>query len=286
MQFIEILKVIFLGIVEGITEWLPISSTGHLLLIDSWFELNASEDFKDMFFVVIQLGAILAVVALFFKNLFPFSFQKEKSEKLQVKTDKNILSLWGKILVACIPAGAIGILFDDFLDAYLHTPLTISLTLIAYGVAFLFIENNNKEKPFRIQSVNEISYKDALIIGVFQVLSLIPGTSRSGATIIGALLIGVCRPAGAEFTFYLAIPVMVGASAIKIFKFILSGATLLSAELFYLLLGCVVAFAVSLLAIKFLMNFVKKHDFKVFGWYRIALGAIVIVTLVVLPMFA
>ena len=151
MQFIEILKVIFLGIVEGITEWLPISSTGHLLLIDSWFELNASEDFKDMFFVVIQLGAILAVVALFFKNLFPFSFQKEKSEKLQVKTDKNILSLWGKILVACVPAGAIGILFDDFLDAYLHTPLTISLTLIAYGIAFLFIEKNNKEKPFRIQ---------------------------------------------------------------------------------------------------------------------------------------
>lgn len=286
MEFIEILKVIFLGIVEGITEWLPISSTGHLLLVDVLFTLNASEEFKEMFFVVIQLGAILAVLFLFFKNLFPFSFQKDENKKLQIKTDTNILSLWGKILVACVPAGVIGILFDDFLEAHLHTPFVISLTLIAYGIAFLFIENKNKENSFRIQDVQAISYKDALIIGVFQVLSLIPGTSRSGATIIGALLIGVCRPAGAEFTFYLAIPVMIGASAIKILKFILSGTTLLAAEFAYLLIGCVVAFAVSMLVIKFLMNFVKKHDFKVFGWYRIALGIVVLATMGLPLLFA
>ena len=190
MDFIEILKVIFLGIVEGITEWLPISSTGHMLLIDSLFTLKASDAFKDMFFVVIQLGAILAVVLLFFKNLFPFSLEKGENKNLKINTDKNILSLWGKILVACIPAGCIGILFDDFLEANLHTPLTISLTLIIYGIAFLFIENKNKDNVFRTDDVHKISYKDALIIGVFQVLSLIPGTSRSGATIIGALLIG------------------------------------------------------------------------------------------------
>lgn len=279
MQILEILTVIFLGIVEGITEWLPISSTGHMLLIDALFTLQASEEFKEMFFVVIQLGAILAVVTLFFKNLFPFSFGKTEKQKLQIKTDKNIFSLWGKILVACVPAGVIGILFDDFLEAHLHTPLVISLTLIAYGIAFLFIENKNKENTFRVDNVQAISYKDALIIGVFQVLSLIPGTSRSGATIIGALLIGIARPAGAEFTFYLAIPVMVGASAIKILKFILGGSTLLGAELFYLLIGCVVAYVVSLFAIKFLMNFVKKHDFKVFGWYRIALGVLVLATM-------
>ena len=285
MQFLEILKVLLLGIVEGITEWLPISSTGHLLLVDKLFTLSASDDFKEMFFVVIQLGAILAVVFLFFKNLFPFILKKEENGKISVNSDKQILSLWGKILVACIPAGVIGILFDDLLEAYLHTPFIISLTLIGYGIAFLFVENANKDKPALIQTTQEITYKQALIIGAFQVLSLIPGTSRSGATILGALIIGIARPAGAEFTFYLAIPVMVGASAIKILKFIFSGTVLAFAELGYLLIGLVVAFAVSLLAIRFLMNFVKKHNFKVFGWYRIVLGALVIATMVLPSLF-
>ena len=286
MDILEILKVIFLGIIEGITEWLPISSTGHLLLTDALFSLQASEEFKEMFFVVIQLGAILAVVVLFFQNLFPLSIQRNSNKTLTVKPKSDVLSLWGKILVACVPAGVIGILFDDLLDAYLYTPFVISLTLIGYGVAFLFIENSNKNKPFRVDTVHAISYKDALIIGAFQVLSLIPGTSRSGATIIGALLIGISRPAGAEFTFYLAIPVMVGASAIKILKFILSGTALLPAEIGYLLIGCAVAFAVSMFAIKFLISFVKKNNFKVFGWYRIALGVIVLAALVIPPLFA
>ncbi len=285
MDFIEILKVIFLGIVEGITEWLPISSTGHLLLVDQLFALSASEEFKEMFFVVIQLGAILAVVVLFFQNLFPFRFEKNDAGKLTVTAQKDIFSLWGKILVACVPAGVIGILFDDLLEAYLHTPFVISLTLILYGIAFLFVENRNKNKPCSIEKTEQITYKHALIIGAFQVLSLIPGTSRSGATILGALLIGIARPAGAEFTFYLAIPVMIGAGAIKTLKFILSGTALMGAELGYLLIGCAVAFAVSLLAIKFLMNFVKKHNFKIFGWYRIALGLLVIATMVLPSLF-
>ena len=285
MDFIEILKVIFLGLVEGITEWLPVSSTGHMLLVDAWFSLKASDAFKDMFFVVIQLGAILAVVALFWNKLFPW--RKEKSDgKATLVTDKNILNLWGKVLVACIPAGVIGIAFDDLLEQYLQTPLIISITLIVYGVAFILIENRNKGKQLPIQTTQEITYKHALIIGAFQVLSLIPGTSRSGATIIGALLVGIARPAGAEFTFFLAIPVMAGASAIKLLKFFMESGSMSGAEVGYLLIGAIVAFAVSMLAIKFLMNFVKKHDFKVFGWYRIALGIIVIASLVLPPFFA
>ncbi len=286
MDFIEILKVIFLGLVEGITEWLPVSSTGHMLLVDAWFSLKASDAFKDMFFVVIQLGAILAVVALFWKKLFPWHREKTDGNKATIVTDKNILNLWGKVLVACIPAGVIGILFDDLLEQYLHTPLVISITLIVYGVAFILVENKNKTKQLPIQTTQEITYKHALIIGAFQVLSLIPGTSRSGATIIGALLVGIARPAGAEFTFFLAIPVMAGASAIKLLKFFMDSGSMSGAEAGYLLIGALVAFAVSMLAIKFLMNFVKKHDFKVFGWYRIALGAIVIATLVLPPFFA
>ncbi len=299
MEFIEILKVFLLGIVEGITEWLPISSTGHMLLVDELFSLKASEAFKEMFFVVIQLGAILAVVVLFWNKLFPFKLQKQESEqaidnnadggkakaKMKIVADKNIFNLWGKVLVACIPAAVLGILFDDLLEQYLHTPLIISIMLIVYGVGFIWIENRNKNKALPIQSTNEISYKHALIIGAFQVLSLIPGTSRSGATIIGALLIGVSRPAGAEFTFYLAIPVMVGASAIKILKFFMDAGVMTVPEIGYLLIGCAVAFIVSLVAIKFLMNFVKKHDFKVFGWYRIALGALVIGALVIPSFF-
>ncbi len=292
MEFWEIIKVILLGLIEGITEWLPISSTGHMLLFDAVpaFSLKASQAFKEMFFVVIQLGAILAVVVLFFKQLFPWKKQTistdSKGEMRKIVTDKGILNLWGKVLVACIPAGIIGILFDDFLEAHLHTPLVISLTLIAYGVAFILVENKNKGKHLPIETTDTITYKHALLIGAFQVLSLIPGTSRSGATILGALLIGIQRPAGAQFTFFLAIPVMAGASAIKFLKFFMDGAGMSGAEIGYLAIGCIVAFAVSLLAIKFLMNFVKKHDFKVFGWYRIALGAIVIATLVIPPFFA
>lgn len=283
MDFIEILKVIFLGIVEGITEWLPVSSTGHMLLVDALFTLNAEKSFKEMFFVVIQLGAILAVVVLFWNKLFPV---KRNEETKKISWDKGILNLWGKVLVACVPAGIIGILFDDLLEQYLHTPLIISIMLIAYGIAFILVERYNKGKTLPLQSTDEITYKHALIIGVFQVLSLIPGTSRSGATILGALLIGIARPAGAEFTFYLAIPVMAGASAIKLLKFFMESGGFAVAELGYLAIGCVVAFAVSMLAIKFLMNFVKKHDFQVFGWYRIALGVLVIGCLVVPPLFA
>ncbi len=291
MEFLEILKVILLGIVEGITEWLPVSSTGHMLLLDELVTLRASEAFKEMFFVVIQLGAILAVVVLFWHKLFPWHKESTEStdgqiQKGKIVTDKNILSLWGKVLVACVPAGVIGILFDDLLEKYLHTPLVIALTLIIYGVAFILIENRNKTKDLPLKTTADITYKHALIIGAFQVLSLIPGTSRSGATIIGALLIGVARPAGAEFTFYLAIPVMAGASAIKLLKFFLDAGGFSGAEFGYLVIGALVAFIVSMLAIKFLMNFVKKHDFKVFGWYRIALGALVIATLVVPALLA
>lgn len=290
MEFLEILKVVFLGIIEGITEWLPVSSTGHLLLTDKFLPLNASQEFKDMFFVVVQLGAILAVVLLYWSKLFPFSLKKQtdesqtsKTNSLQLVVKKDSLILWGKVLVACIPAGVIGILFDDFLETHLHTPFVISLTLILYGIAFIIIEKRNKEKVLPVQSTDEITYKQALFIGLFQVLSLIPGTSRSGATIIGALLLGVARPAGAEFTFFLAVPVMAGASAIKILKFLLESGGFSGAEFGYLFIGTLVAFAVSLVAMKFLTNFVKKHDFSVFGWYRIVLGVVVVITLVLPP---
>ena len=289
MEFIEILKVILLGIIEGITEWLPVSSTGHMILVDEILPLKLSEAFKEMFFVVIQLGAILAVIVMFFGKLFPFRLQKKEEEqgsKSKLIADMGILNLWGKVIVACLPAAVIGILFDDLLEKYLHTPLIISLALIVYGVAFIWIENRNKQRELPIKETSQISYKQAIIIGAFQVLSLIPGTSRSGATILGALLIGVARPAGAEFTFFLAIPVMLGASAIKLLKFFLASGGFTGAELGYLLIGAAVAFAVSLIAIKFLMNFVKKHDFKLFGWYRIALGVIVIAALVRPPLFA
>ena len=235
-----------------------------------------------MFQVVIQLGAILAVPLLFWKRLFPFALEKKSDGKTAITADKKILSLWGKVIVGCVPAGVIGILFDDFLEAHLQTPLVISLTLIAYGIAFIVIENYNKNKELPIKSTDEITYKHALLIGLFQVLSLIPGTSRSGATIIGALIIGVARPAGAEFTFFLAIPVMLGASAIKILKFILASGGFSGVEFGYLLIGTLVAFAVSLFVIKFLMDFVRKHDFKVFGVYRIGLGALILLLLVLL----
>ena len=275
MDIIEILKVIFLGIVEGITEWLPVSSTGHMLLVDNLFTLSQPEAFKQMFFVVIQLGAIASVIVLFWKKLWPI-----KRENRTLSLDRGTLSTWGKILLACLPAGVIGILFDDFLEAHLHTPLVIAITLIVYGVAFIIVEN----KRSTLLRDRSISYKTAILIGLFQVLSLIPGTSRSGATILGALLLGIDRPEAAEFTFLLAVPVMVGASAIKILKYLMV-ATFTVPQILYLLIGCVVAFVVSLLAIKFLMNFVKNHDFKVFGIYRIVLGLVVIGALVVPTLF-
>lgn len=269
LDFLEILKVIFLGIVEGITEWLPISSTGHMLLVDEFISLNMSDEFKEMFFVVIQLGAILAVVLLFWNKMFPFQF-KDKNKPI-IKAD--IFSLWFKVVVACIPGAVVTLLFDDYIEAHFHTPVVIAMTLILYGVAFILVENWNKRRVPSVRRLSDITYQTALMIGLFQVLSIIPGTSRSGATIIGALLIGVSRVAAAEFTFFLAVPVMFGLSAIKILKF---GFAFTPAELLVLGIGVIVAFGVSVFVIKFLMGYIKKHDFKVFGWYRIVLGIIVL----------
>lgn len=269
LNFIEILKVIFLGIVEGITEWLPISSTGHMLLVDELITLNMSEAFKEMFFVVIQLGAILAVVVRFWNEMFPFQFK----DKTQPIVKKDTFSLWFKVVVACIPGAIVTVLFDDYIEAHFHTPVVIASTLILYGIAFIAIEVWNKKRVPSIRHLSDITYKTALIIGLFQVLSIIPGTSRSGATIVGALLIGVSRVAAAEFTFFLAVPVMFGLSALKILKF---GFTFTGIEILTLGLGMTVAFLVSVLVIKFLMSYIKKHDFKIFGWYRILLGIIVL----------
>lgn len=284
MELIEILKILLLGIVEGITEWLPVSSTGHMVLIEHVFSLNASQDFIDVFLAVVQCGATLAVVLLFFNKLFPLSLKHEEG-KNQIIVKKDTMTLWYKVIVGCVPAGIIGIIFDDFLEEHLYTPAVISATLIIYGIAFILIENRNKNKTLPVQSTAEITYKQAFLIGLFQVLALIPGTSRSGATILGALLLGIARPAGAEFTFFMAAPVMFGASCIRLLKFFLDGGVFTGAELGYLFIGTLTAFAVSLFAINFLMNFVKKHDFKIFGWYRIALGVIVIVTLVIPTFF-
>lgn len=270
MNIIEIIKVIFLGIVEGITEWLPISSTGHMLLVDEFVSLNFSENFKEMFFVVIQLGAIIAVVVMFWNKMWPFQFK----DKSQPKVKMDTINMWLKVVVACIPSAVLGLLFDDLLEKYFGNAVTIAIMLILYGVAFILIENWNKKRTPKVATLNEISYQTAFIIGLFQVLSMIPGTSRSGATIVGALLIGISRTAAAEFTFFLAVPTMVGASALKLFKF---GLDFTGEEIFALVLGMVVAFVVSLLCIKWLMSFIKKHDFKVFGWYRIVLGIIVLV---------
>ncbi len=264
----SIILILIIGIIEGITEWLPVSSTGHMLLFDEFFTLNATEEFKEMFFVVIQLGAILAVVVMFWSKMFPFSFKKEEK---RVKTD--ILMMWLKVAVACIPSAVLGLLFDDFLEAYFGGAVSISIMLILYGIAFIVVEKWNKKRTPKCETLADIGFKSAIIIGLFQVLSMIPGTSRSGATIIGALIIGVSRTAAAEFTFFLALPTMLGASALKIVKY---GFSFTSAELLALLLGCVTAFAVSLIAIKFLMSFVKRHDFSAFGWYRIVLGIAVL----------
>lgn len=271
-DFIEILKVIFLGIVEGITEWLPISSTGHMLLVDEFIHLNMSAAFKEMFFVVIQLGAILAVVIMFWKKMFPFQLK----DKTQSVIKKNTFIIWLKVIIACIPGAVITILFDDYIEAHLHTPMVIAATLVIYGLAFIVIEIWNRKNIPITPSLEDISYKIAFLIGMFQVLSIIPGTSRSGATIIGALLLGVSRVAAAEFTFFLAVPVMFGLSAIKILKF---GISFTITEILFLVIGMITAFIVSVLVIKFLMEYIKKHDFKIFGWYRIVLGILVILLL-------
>ncbi len=275
IDFIEILKVIFLGIVEGITEWLPISSTGHMILVDEFIKLAVSENFKEFFFVIIQLGAIMAVVVLYFKKLFPFEFKKVDG-KNKIISNKDTWILWGKVLIACVPAGIIGLLFDDLLDTYLYNAITVSLMLIIYGILFIIVERRNKGKEERVKDLKSISIKDALIIGIFQILALIPGTSRSGATILGAILIGVSRGVAAEFTFFLAIPVMVGASLFKMLKFIGEGFVMVSSEWVILIVGLLTAFIVSIIAIKFLMSYIKKNDFQAFGVYRIILGLIVL----------
>ncbi len=273
MNIIEILKVIVLGIVEGITEWLPISSTGHLIIVNEFLKLKASDAFVEMFNVVIQLGAILAVIVLYFKRLWPID-KKKDSKGLEWNKDKLIL--WAKILVACVPAGIIGILFDDKIDEIFYNPYVVSVTLIIYGVAFILIEIRNRNKEFKITDVRAMTFKTALIIGLFQVLALIPGTSRSGATIVGAMLIGTSRTAAAEFTFFLAIPVMAGASLVKILKFVSDGTGFTQNELYMLIIGMLVAYLVSMLVIKFLMSYIRKHDFKPFGVYRIILGIAVL----------
>ena len=268
VDFIEIIKVVILGIVEGITEWLPISSTGHMLLVDEFIQMDMTKEFKEMFFVVIQLGAILAVVILFWDKMWPF---QSKSKGSVIK--KDTFSMWFKVVVACIPGAIVTLLFDDYIEAHLHTPTVIAAALIIYGIAFIVVENRNKNRTPTTLELQDITYKTAFLIGLFQVLSIIPGTSRSGSTIIGALLIGVSRVAAAEFTFFLAVPVMIGLSFIKLLKF---GFAFTSAELIVLTVGCVVAFLVSVVVIKFLMSYIKKRDFKIFGWYRIVLGTILL----------
>lgn len=265
MIFIEILKVIILGIVEGITEWLPISSTGHMILIDEFIKLDVTREFKEMFLVVIQLGAILAVIFIFFNKLNPFIKNKEKR--------KDVINSWIIVLIGCVPAGIIGVLFDDFIDSHFYNALVVSITLILYGVCFIIIENNSKNKKASTSSFKNITPKLAIYIGLFQLLSLIPGTSRSGTTILGGLLLGMERSVAVEYTFFLAIPIMFGASFLKLIKF---GFVFSSMELVLLIVGMLVAFLVSLIIIKYLLKYVKKNDFKVFGWYRIILGIILI----------
>ena len=269
-EFLEILKVVFLGIVEGITEWLPVSSTGHMILVDEFLKLNVSDAFLEMFLVVIQLGAILAVPVMFWERLFPFSRSSTAAE------NSRIWSLWFKVIVGVLPAAVLGFLLDDLLDKYLYNYVVVAAMLIIYGIAFILIERFKKDDDYRINDVYDITYKDAALIGCFQVLSLIPGTSRSGATILGGMLTGVSRTAAAEFSFFLAIPVMVGASLLKIAKFVIAGVTLAPFELILLFVGIAVSFVVSLLVINFLMSFVKRHSFSVFGLYRIVLGIIVL----------
>ncbi|HHU53134.1 MAG TPA: undecaprenyl-diphosphate phosphatase [Clostridiaceae bacterium] len=276
MQWIEVFKAVLFGIIEGITEWLPVSSTGHMILLDEFVTLNLSEQFKSLFIVVIQLGAIIAVVLLFWQNIWPFPRKlNPHTGKKQITVDKSIIDLWLKILVGCVPAGIVGLLFDEQIDALFYNYTTVAIMLILVGIAFIIIENYNKKRHPKIVRSDQITYKIALIIGVFQLIAAVfPGTSRSGATILGGILIGLSRTLAAEFTFYLAIPVMFGASALKMFKmdYSLMGAV----EWTTLLVGMMVAFAVSYLIINFLMNYIRKNDFKVFGYYRVILGGLVL----------
>ena len=271
MGIFDVFVAVIWGIVEGITEWLPVSSTGHMILVEEFLKFQ-DEQFSQMFLVVVQLGAILAVVLLFWSRIWPFRFTKrERGESI---IDWKIMQMWFKIIVACLPAAIVGILFDDWIDEVFYNAYVVAGALIVYGILFIIVENWNKGRKPAITSVTEIGYDTALIIGIFQLLAaVVPGTSRSGATIIGALLLGVARGAAAEFTFYLAIPVMFGASALKLIKF---GFHFTAAEFGFLMLGCVVSFGMSVIAIKFLMNYIKKNDFKVFGYYRIILGALII----------
>ena len=271
MEFLEILKAILFGLVEGITEWLPISSTGHMILLDEFVKLNVSEEFLEMFLVVVPLGAILAVVLLFWNQLFPFQFHSPYIKK-------DIFSMWFKIIIACIPAAMVGLFFDDYFNALFYNYQTVAIALIVFGILFIIIEDINKNRKPKVKRLGDITYPIALIIGLFQLIAAIfPGTSRSGATIIGALAIGVSRTTAAEFTFFLAIPVMFGASLLKVVKFIAKvGFAFSSGELMILLIGMAVAFIVSIIVIKFLMGYIKKNNFKVFGWYRIVLGIVVL----------
>ncbi len=270
-MLLECLKAVLFGIVEGVTEWLPISSTGHLILLNEFVRLDVSEEFGSMFDVVIQLGAILAVVVLFFYKLNPFAPSKSPAAK------RHTWELWSKVLVSIIPSGIVGIALDDWMDANLHNGIVVSIALIVYGVAFILVERMNRGRKPRIQDVHQIDYKTALYIGCFQCLSLIPGTSRSGSTILGAILLGVGRSAGSEFSFFMAIPTMLGASAIKMLKFLLSGIAPTGTEILVLIIGCVVSFLVSMAVIKGLMEYVRRHSFSVFGVYRIVLGAVVLI---------
>ncbi|NLC42696.1 MAG: undecaprenyl-diphosphate phosphatase [Clostridiales bacterium] len=270
---LDLLKAVLWGIVEGITEWLPISSTGHMILLDELIKLNVTDSFKEMFLVVIQLGAIMAVVLLYFRKLNPFSPSKTKQQK------NETMIIWYKVIIGVIPAAILGLLFDDWLDDHLYNYITVAITLVLYGVLFIVVENKNKNKRAKITNLKELSYITAFQIGLFQVLSLIPGTSRSGATILGAIILGVSRPVAAEFSFFLSIPVMFGASALKLKKF---GFNFTGMEFAILLTGMIVAFFVSIAAIKFLIGYLKRNDFKVFGWYRIVLGILVLMYFLIL----
>ncbi len=267
---IELLKAVLFGIVEGVTEWLPVSSTGHMILLDEFVKLKVSPAFYEMFQVVIQLGAILAVILLFFHKLNPFSPKKTAQQKC------DTWQLWFKVIVAVLPSAVIGVLLDDWMDAHLYNYIVVAITLIVYGVAFIYMEQLNEKRSLKIKNVYDIDYRTALLIGAFQCLSLIPGTSRSGSTILGAIILGVGRSAGAEFSFFLAIPTMLGASALKLLKFMLSGVSATGMEITVLLVGCVVSFIVSMVVIRGLMEYVRKRSFAVFGVYRIVLGALVL----------
>lgn len=267
MLFVELLKAVILGIVEGITEWLPISSTGHMILVEEFIKLNVSDEFMEMFRVVIQLGAILAVVLLYFNKLNPFSTKKTRREK------KETMEIWFKVIVGIIPAGVLGVLFDDWLDQHFYNYIVVSITLILYGLLFIIIENKNKNKRLSINRFENLTYATAFKIGLFQTLSLIPGTSRSGSTILGGIILGTSRPIAAEYSFFMSIPIMFGASFLKLIKF---GFDFTGTEVSILLTGMIVAFVVSLVSIRFLMRYIRNNDFKPFGWYRIILGVLVL----------